>query len=45
MNSKMKNMTQGKPAMLMLALALPMMAGKIFQQLYTVVDTRIVGKA
>ncbi|MBQ9119921.1 MAG: MATE family efflux transporter [Lachnospiraceae bacterium] len=45
MNSKTKNMTQGKPAVLMLAFALPLMAGNIFQQLYTVVDTMIVGKA
>ncbi len=40
----MKNMTQGKPASLILTFALPLMAGNVFQQLYTVVDTMVVGK-
>lgn len=38
------NMTQGHPAKLMLRFALPLMAGNVFQQLYTVVDTAIVGR-
>lgn len=37
-------MTSGKPAGLILSFALPLMAGNIFQQLYTVVDTMVVGK-
>lgn len=41
----MKNMTEGKPAFLILAFALPLMIGNVFQQLYTVVDTMVVGKA
>ena len=43
----MKNniqMTQGHPAKLMLLFALPLMAGNVFQQLYTVVDTAIIGR-
>ncbi len=39
-----KNMTQGKPGKLILTFALPLMAGNVFQQLYTVVDTAVVGK-
>lgn len=39
-----KNMTEGKPFSLILAFALPLMAGNVFQQLYTVVDTMVVGK-
>lgn len=38
------NMTQGHPASLLLRFALPLMLGNVFQQLYTVVDTAIVGK-
>ena len=38
------NMTRGKPLSLLFAFALPLMFGNIFQQLYTVVDTAIVGK-
>ena len=36
-------MTQGRPARLMMSVALPLMLGNIFQQLYTVVDAHIVG--
>ncbi len=39
-----KNMTEGKPFSLILTFALPLMAGNVFQQLYTVVDTMVVGK-
>lgn len=44
MSSNIKNMTRGKPGALILAFAVPLMAGNIFQQLYTVVDTMVVGK-
>ena len=37
-------MTQGKPGRLIFTFAIPLMAGNIFQQLYTVVDTMVVGK-
>lgn len=37
-------MTQGQPARLIVLFALPLMAGNVFQQLYTVVDTMVVGK-
>lgn len=39
-----KNMTEGKPFSLILTFALPLMACNVFQQLYTVVDTMVVGK-
>ena len=38
------NMTEGKPLRLIFFFALPLMFGNIFQQLYTVVDTAIVGQ-
>lgn len=38
-----QNMTNGKPLKLLFFFALPLMFGNIFQQLYTVVDTAIVG--
>ncbi len=44
MASASKNLTEGKPAGLILRFALPMMVGSIFQQLYTVVDAAIVGR-
>lgn len=42
--TRTKNMTEGAPGKLIVAFALPLMAGNIFQQLYTVVDTLIVGR-
>lgn len=45
MASRIKNMTEGRPASLIFSFALPLMVGNIFQQLYTVVDTMVVGKA
>lgn len=39
-----KNMTSGKPSKLLLTFAFSLMAGNVFQQLYTVVDTMVVGK-
>ena len=38
------NMTEGKPLKLLFSFAVPLMFGNLFQQLYTVVDTAIVGK-
>ena len=42
--TKNHNMTRGKPLPLLFLFALPLMFGNIFQQLYTVVDTAIVGR-
>ena len=38
------NMTEGRPLSLMLSFAVPLMFGNIFQQLYTVTDTAIIGR-
>ena len=38
------DMTEGNPVRLLLTFALPMMVGNIFQQLYNLVDSAIVGK-
>ncbi len=40
-----RQMTEGSPASLIFTFALPLMIGNVFQQLYTVVDTMVVGKA
>lgn len=45
MSAKIKDMTTGRPLPLIIFFALPLMVGNIFQQLYTVVDTMVVGKA
>lgn len=42
--TKTINMTEGKPLKLMFFFALPLMLGNVFQQLYTVTDTAIVGQ-
>lgn len=42
--TKTINMTSGKPGKLIFLFALPLMFGNIFQQLYRVVDTAIVGQ-
>ncbi len=39
-----KKMTEGNPIKLMILFALPLMVGNVFQQLYIVVDTMVVGK-
>lgn len=44
MTTHVKSMTEGKPSKLILTFALPLMMGNVFQQLYTVVDTAVVGK-
>ncbi len=45
MASHIKKMTEGRPASLIFSFAMPLMIGNVFQQLYTVVDTMVVGKA
>ena len=45
MEAKVKDMTSGSPMKLIVTFALPLMVGNIFQQMYTVVDTMVVGKA
>lgn len=42
--TKTLNMTQGKPFKLLFSFAMPLMFGNMFQQLYTVTDTAIVGQ-
>ncbi len=42
--SKTLNMTQGRPLSLLIRFSLPLMFANMFQQLYTVVDTAIVGR-
>lgn len=44
MSKNTQTMTAGRPWKLILGLALPLMFGNIFQQLYTVMDTLIVGR-
>ncbi len=44
MAARIQNMTQGRPGKLIFTFALPLMVGNVFQQLYTVVDTMVVGK-
>lgn len=39
-----KDLTQGSPVKLILGFALPLLAGMLFQQLYNLVDTMIVGR-
>lgn len=39
-----KNLTVGKPLPLLFFFSLPMVAGNLFQQLYNMVDTAVVGK-
>ena len=41
--SRIVDMTQGSPGRLILSFALPLMLGNVFQQLYTFVDTLVVG--
>lgn len=43
-DAMIKDMTKGSPARLILGFALPMLAGMLFQQLYSFVDTMIVAR-
>lgn len=42
---KVRNMTEGNPLKLILSVALPLMLGNVFQQMYTVIDAQVVGQA
>ena len=44
MKTYVKDMTKGNPTQLLLSFTLPMIVGNIFQQLYNLVDSMIVGK-
>lgn len=44
MQTNVKDMTSGSPLKLIITFSLPLMAGNVFQQFYTVVDTMVVGK-
>ena len=43
MATSVKDMTVGRPLPLLISFSLPLMLGNIFQQMYTVVDTMVVG--
>ena len=44
MKTKIQDMTSGSPGRLLIFFAIPLMLGNICQQLYTLVDTMIVGQ-
>ena len=44
MKSNVMNMTEGKPLGLLVKFAIPMLIGNLFQQLYNLADSIIVGK-
>lgn len=44
MATRIKDMTEGKPAKLIITFALPLMVGNVFQQAYTIVDSIVVGR-
>ena len=44
MAQRIRSMTEGSPTRLLITFALPLMVGNVFQQLYTVVDTAVVGQ-
>jgi putative MATE family efflux protein len=39
-----RNLTEGKPLPILFAFSMPMVAGNLFQQLYNMVDSMVVGK-
>ena len=39
-----KNLTEGNPLKLLFFFALPMVVGNLFQQLYNMVDSMVVGR-
>lgn len=41
--TSVKNMTFGSPLRILLSFAMPLMVGNVFQQLYTLVDSMVVG--
>ncbi len=42
--ASVKSMTSGSPLRILFSFALPLMVGNVFQQLYTMVDSMVVGK-
>lgn len=44
MATRIKDMTEGKPARLIITFALPLMLGNVFQQMYTVINSIVVGR-
>ena len=44
MKNYVNDMTKGNPTRLLLSFTMPMLVGNIFQQLYNIVDSIIVGK-
>ena len=44
MTAKVRDMTKGNPGRLIRMFAVPLMVGNVFQQLYTMVDTVVVGQ-
>lgn len=44
MNNKKGDMTQGNPSRLIFTFALPMILGNVIQQLYSIVDSAVVGR-
>lgn len=44
MKSKTLNMTEGSPVRLLIIFAIPMLIGNVFQQMYNLVDSVIVGR-
>ena len=44
MKTYVTNMTEGYPVRLIVSFAVPLMIGNVFQQLYSVVDSMVVGK-
>lgn len=44
MKNNTVNMTEGNPVRLLVAFSIPMLIGNIFQQLYNIVDSIVVGK-
>ncbi len=42
--ARIRSMTEGSPTGLIISFALPLMVGNVFQQLYSVVDTAVVGQ-
>ena len=44
MSGQVRDMTKGSPGRLIILFAIPLMLGNICQQLYTMVDTIVVGQ-
>ena len=44
MGESTKDMTRGNPRQMIISFAIPLMLGNVFQQMYTVMDSVIVGR-